>query len=226
MSCSILPSFLQLWYDYKQIWIYVIIFACGWFLWFFFSLICEDKQLWSWDGAEALYGIVIFMTLSGWVYGIGHTTAVREKSSLGVGSSLPHCFAFILSFFFPEVKTRLLLVLLQYTGSSYSPPAVIQQYRIEYQLKFQCIWHKLIINKTIPFKDITSCSGEPICELNSNNSVDRSNSKKVNMTERGNKEKEIRKHTHTEKFQKQWKLWVLFELLLLQALRSMTVPTV
>lgn len=128
MSCSILPSFLQLWYDYKQIRIYVIIFACGWFLWFFF-LICEDKQLWSWDGAEALYSIVMFMTLSGWVYGIGHTTAIWEKSSLGVGSSLPHCFAFIL-FVFPEVKTRLLLVLLQYTGLSHSPPALIQQYRI------------------------------------------------------------------------------------------------
>lgn len=95
----------------------------------FFFLICEDKQLWSWDGAEALYSIVMFMTLSSWVYGIGHTTAIWEKSSLGVGSSLPHCFAFIL-FFFPEVKTRLLLVLLQYTGLSHSPPALIQQYRI------------------------------------------------------------------------------------------------
>lgn len=31
----------------------------------FFFLICEDKQLWSWDGAEALYSIVMFMTLSG-----------------------------------------------------------------------------------------------------------------------------------------------------------------
>ena len=36
MQCCVLPSFLRLWYDYKQIRIYVIIFACGWFLWFFF----------------------------------------------------------------------------------------------------------------------------------------------------------------------------------------------
>lgn len=50
MLLRVLPSFPQLWYDYKQIRIYVIIFACGWFLLFFF-LICEDKQLWSWDGA-------------------------------------------------------------------------------------------------------------------------------------------------------------------------------
>lgn len=28
----------------------------------FFFLICEDKQLWSWDGAEELYSIVLFMT--------------------------------------------------------------------------------------------------------------------------------------------------------------------
>lgn len=92
MQCSVLPSYPQLWYDYKQMWIYVIIFAFGWFLWccvcVFFVLICEDKQLWSWDGAEELYNGVLFMTLRGWVYSIGHPAAVEERSSSGVDKRL------------------------------------------------------------------------------------------------------------------------------------------
>lgn len=27
----------------------------------FFLLICEDKQLWTWDGAEELYSILLYL---------------------------------------------------------------------------------------------------------------------------------------------------------------------
>lgn len=58
----------------------------------FSFLICEDKQLQSQDGAGVLYSTIIFMTLSGRVYGLGHTTAVRERGTVGIGCSLPYCF--------------------------------------------------------------------------------------------------------------------------------------
>ncbi len=50
MRCSVLPSFPQLWYDYKQIRIYVIIFACGWFLWcrVFFFLYVKINSCGAW----------------------------------------------------------------------------------------------------------------------------------------------------------------------------------
>lgn len=129
-SCQASP---RLWYDYKQIRIYVIIFARGWFLWccVFFLLICEDKQLWSSDGPEELCSIVLVMTLRGWVYSIGHTTAVEEERLFGSWYKVVHCLTGLLLFvFFPEVKTRLLLVLLQYTGLSHSPLAEIQNTEI------------------------------------------------------------------------------------------------
>lgn len=87
----------------------------------FSLLICKDKQLWTWDGAEELYNILLFMTLWGWLYSIGHTVADDERGSWGVtvrlfAVSLYCLYLFFL--FFSEVKTRLLLVLLQYTGLS------------------------------------------------------------------------------------------------------------
>lgn len=66
------------------------------------------------------------MTLRGSVSCVGQTIAVEEKGSVGVDIRF---FAASLDCFywsFSEVKTRLLLVLLQYTGLSYLPLAVIQ----------------------------------------------------------------------------------------------------
>lgn len=110
-----------------------------------FFLICENKQLWSWNGAEKLYSIDIFLTLSGRVYGVGHTTAVLEKNSLGAS---PVCFFNCL--FFRGEDTAALGITPVYRLVSLCLPAVIQEYRIQYQRKFHFIWHK-ITHQTIPF---------------------------------------------------------------------------
>lgn len=105
-----------------------------------FFLICENKQLWSWNGAEKLYSIDIFLTLSGRVYGVGHTTAVQEKNSLGAS---PVCFFKFL--FFRGEDTAALgitpvyrLVLLS-TGVQNTVPTEISIHLAQKNIKHQTI---------------------------------------------------------------------------------------
>lgn len=109
--------------------IYAIIPACSWFLGFFFLLL--HVKINSCDRAEViLYRCIYdFKRLSLCMVALLQS----GRKGLGVDSSLFHCLTL---FFPPEVKTRLLLVLLQYTGWSFSPLAVIQENHSEYQVKF------------------------------------------------------------------------------------------
>ncbi len=132
-----------------------------------FFLIFEDKQLWRWD-REKSYTASSYL----WLEGVEFIVKVMllQSGRKALWELIWYCSLDCLYFFFSEVKTRLLLVLLQYTGLSSSLPAAIRYCRTQRSIKVK----RCARNKRIkPLKDVASCRGESICELSANNIEER-----------------------------------------------------